>query len=170
MATQTSRTKADLLDRLPDNSAKTITEERVRDIVESAFSSLGSIRVLDGAAPQVVDIAPALLTAFAADGPSSSDVTPDNTTDDITVTVPGVYLIGFHASFTAPASRVIQLRVRVDAAEQSIGAQHISSGSVSASDMLTLAAGEVVTLYIESDQDTTSVTVVDAALWLKRVG
>lgn len=172
----TERDLTAILALYADNTTKLISPQDARDMIVSAFGGYGSIRALDAAAAFTAGTTPLAVdqTVFAADGPSSTSVTPDSTTDgDITVVVPGDYRVDFAASYTAPVSRVIQHRIRVGGVEQTIGCQLVGTGglqSVSCGDVLTLALNDVVTVFVESDQAATGLTYEDVSLAVKRVG
>lgn len=171
----TQRSTADLIALLPDNTSKTITAQTLRDVLVSVMGAYGSITVEDGAAAQTVNIAPAKLTGFTANGPSSS-IVPDHTDDELNVPIAGTYLVQGQFSFSSTAARTFQLRLRKQAAEVSgIGcrAKLNASGdavTVSFVGLVTCAAADILTVYVEADQDASSLTLIDAALVAKRVG
>lgn len=99
------------------------------------------------------------LEGFSHDGPSSG-VTPANASDQMTIGSAGNYYVNFSISFSTTATAdagTYEFRVRVDGAETVIGLRREMSGSNdtgsgSASGLLVLAANEVVTVYVESDE------------------
>ena len=107
---------------------------------------------------------PAKLTAFTDDSPNNG-VTPDSTTDnDLTVTVAGDYLISFTITFSTVAAGdagIYQFRLRVNGSESATGAYQLGmrremsgssdTGSGGFDGIVTLAASDVLTIYVESD-------------------
>ena len=109
---------------------------------------------------------------FTANGPSNL-VTADHTNDQLTVTIAGVYKIDATISATTAAAGdagTYQLHLRVNGTENAaIGCRHYFSGSSDQDTMyitglVTLAANDVLTVYIESDEaGNTDDLVVEAA-------
>lgn len=133
----------------------------------------GMLYVADGVAAQALTAAPTKLTAFAANGPSAL-TTVDHTADSITVTEAGTYYIACQMSFSfsVPTARV-EMHLRVDAVEQAAGFHRFLSagdvGSASFVSLITLTAGQVVTVYAETTSDG-NVTVTDGQLIVMRIG
>jgi hypothetical protein len=117
------------------------------------------------------------VTGFAANGQSSSNVTPDHTSEDITVTDAGIYHVGFHMNFSGSASTQFTFSIHVGGAEpteviaaiRTIGAG-ADSGSCGNSGFLSLAASDVISLYVKADGASKSITPEESRLWLRRVG
>ena len=159
------RTTTAVLALLADNQQKKISPQDHRDEVVSVLGGYGSIRVFDGSAAFVANIAPAKLTSFTANGPSlggsSPAVVPDQANDRITANLAANYEIAFHASYTAPAGRTIQFRIRVDGAEVSVGCQGGGGSepiSASCRDVVTISPAPTsqIEVYVEADQNATS--------------
>lgn len=135
----------------------------------------GGIYVADGATPQTVNIAPAKLTAFT-NASMVSRVTADPADDSVTVTEAGVYTGIFSASFSGSFNDTFEFHLRVNGIEQPEGSHRklAAGGDVGSSTFgilpKTLAAGDVVTVWVESDADANSITIVDAQLAVFRVG
>lgn len=105
------------------------------------------------------------LAIWDADGPSVG-ATPDSTTDhDITVNTAGDYYVSFHAacSTAAPADAgEYQFRLRINGSESATSAYKLGtrddfSGTTDLHDVIfsgivTLAASDVLTIWIESDE------------------
>lgn len=135
----------------------------------------GGIYAVDGAAPQVVNIAPAKLTAFTA-ASELRNMTADPADDSITVTDAGVYTGAFSVSFSGSPNDTFEIHLRVNGVEQVEGIHRKLSGGgdVGAAPITimpkTLAAGDVLTLWVEADADASSITIVDAQFAVFRVG
>lgn len=103
--------------------------------------------------------------------------TPDHTADQITVLTAGDYEVTFTISFSttaAPDAGLYEFHLRLDAVEQPYGCYRQMSGtadtgSASFTGMLNIAANEVVTVYVESDNgaDTDDIVVNSATLSIK---
>lgn len=171
----TQRDTAALLALLADNTAGDISAQDLRDTVVSILGGYGAITVQDGAAAQTVNIAPAKLTGFSANG-ESSNVVPDHADDELNLPVAGVYLVSGSFSFSGTASRTFQLRLRNGGVEVSgIGARVTlnASGDTQSAHFVGIvdcAADDILTVYVEADQDASSLTMIDAALVAKRIG
>ena len=172
----TVRTRAAVLALLADNSTGDISPQDVRDAIVSMFGVYAFIYVSDGAVAQAgVTTTPTLMTGFAANG-INSDATPDHTTDSITINTAGDYEVKFQCAFSGAINTMFQFHVRVDAAEQVYGTRRMLSasgdeGSCSITGGLTLAAAEVVTIYVESDNGGgASFTPIDASLSVLKIG
>lgn len=109
---------------------------------------------------------------FNTNGPSNL-VTADHTNDQLTVTVAGVYKVDATFSMATSAAGdagTYQLHLRVNGTENAaIGCRHYFSGSsdndtMCLTGLVTLAANDVVTVYVESDEaGGTDDVVVEAA-------
>ena len=169
----TERDTPALIASYANNATGLITGQTHRDFVVTALGGYGSIRVVDGAAAQVLGTSFAKLTACTANGPAASSVTPAHGSDEITAALAGVYEVSFHASYVAPAGRTVTFRLGVEDLEQPIGCQ--SGGGtepqhVNFADIVSLVAGQRVSVRAKADQAATSVTVRDASLRIKRIG
>ena len=171
----TSKTLAEILALLADNTTGAISPQDMRDTILSCLSGYGHISVLGGATNQTgITSTPAKLTAFAADGPSSSDVTPAHGDDSLTVTIDGKYKVEAQLSFSGTASKTFLVRAYVDGVVTTIGCQRKLGtggdvGSCSFNGILSLTAAQVVTLYISSSDGGTDFLTVDGQLCLTRV-
>lgn len=132
----------------------------------------GGIRVANGVTAQTgITTTPVLLTAFTTNAPASALITPDQANDNITVNHTGTYFITFGTAFSGTGNSVVQMHVRVDAAETDIGfirklGAGGDSGAAHCSGILALTTGAVVTIYVETDNAGAgdSVTVNHASL------
>lgn len=173
----TVREKIDLLALLADNVIEDISPQDVRDMLVSLFGVYAGIYVADGSTAQTgITTTPELMTGFAADG-ISSDAVPDHTADSITITTAGDYEVYFQCSFSGDNSTVFEFHIRVDGVEQPYGCHRKlnangDEGSCSAKGQLTLAATDVITVYVESDQGGGGgdFTPIDAVLSVLKIG
>lgn len=171
----TERALADLIALTPDNTAGLVSNQDLRDMLVSMLGGYASVSVEDGAAAQVVNIAAAQLIAFTINGPSSGCI-PDHTDDSIQLNTAGKYLVTGTFSLLGTAARIVQLRARLQGLEVlGMGGRckFNASGEVTTiafSGIVTAAAGDHLTVYVEADVDATSITVVDANLSAKRIG
>lgn len=173
----TSRTLAAVQALLADNTSGAISPQDLRDAILSCLSGFGHISVLGGATAQgSITTTPVKVTAFAADGPSSADVTPAHGDDSITVSVAGKYAVGAQVSFSGTASKTFLFRIYVDGVISTLGFQRklgtggdVGSAGLPPCCFLSLTAGQVVTLYVHSSDGGTDITVVDGQLGLDRV-
>lgn len=171
----TIRSRAALLTLLADNSTGAISPQDLRDTVVSLHGVYGALYVADGATAQTgITTTPAKLTGFAANGPSAG-ATPDHTNDQLTVGTDGVYLVWFAVSATGTAATLFQFRLRVGGVENNFGGRlefnaTPDEAQTSFVALVSLSAGDVLTVYVESDAGGgASLTVHDASLVVFRV-
>ncbi len=125
------------------------------------------------------------LAIWDADGPSVG-ATPDSTTDhDITINTAGDYIVKFHC----PAGPVAagdagdyQFRLRINGSESATSAYKLGSerefsgtndiGSLSFFGIVTLAASDVLTVWIESDEGGNSddIKIYDSTFSVLKIG
>lgn len=171
----TVRDKPALLALLADNLTRAISEEDLRDVVESTFGVYGVLYVHDAVTAQAgITTAPELFTGFVSNG-LSSGLTVDHTTDSITAVTDGIYIVLFQNAFSATGNAIFDFHLRIDAVEKTSATHRKMSsggdaGSVSFFDIVSLSTAEVVTIYVESDQGGgASITTVDAQLVLLKI-
>ena len=176
----TPRTLSALQTILADNISADISAQDIRDFLVSVLGGYGAISTVDSASSQgsLSDVTPTLLTAFTANGVAASDVTPDHTSDDITVGVAGDYAVTLSASFAGSNLTNYILQFAVDGTpvaaykmQRKIGTgADIGHGSLTA--ILTLAAGEAVSVYVSIVETPAAQTIniKHATLCLRRVG
>lgn len=131
----------------------------------------GEIYVKDGSTAQEnIDTTAVKLTGFASDG-LSDGVTASNSDDSLTCIIAGKYQATFTASFTSTASTKWTFAFAVDGTIgnfQTIAETNATPDAVnvSLSGILSLAANEVVTVYVKSDDGggTADITITDAQL------
>jgi len=135
----------------------------VKDSSAGVEARYASIYVSDGSTAQTgVSTTPAKVTGFAANGPANDD-TPDHTNDQITVGTTGVKKVNFQASFSGTVSTTFTFKLRIDAVESVLGCTRVLGtggdlGSASFNGILSLAASEVLTVYVEADGASKSIT------------
>lgn len=170
----TERSLTALQSLLANNTTGDISPQDLRDFLVSAFGGYGSIYVTGGSTAQTVSGTPAKMTGFAANGPSSSSVTPDHTNDQITVTIAGDYAIDLSlGSFTGSNGSTITLDIYVNGSPSGIPTisrtfgSPATAGSACTKGILTLAANDIITVYVSSTS--TSYTPQEASLSVNRL-
>lgn len=162
----TRRSKADLLTLFADNAIGAISPQDLRDLVVTVMGGYGSLKTVDGSTAQTgIGTTPVLLTQWDTNG-INVGITPDHTTDSLTVDIDGVYDINCDISFSGSANATFQIHLRVDGVEQDEGMHRkIGSGgdvgSAGFSGQVSLTAAQVLTAYIEADGAGKEVTVAD---------
>ena len=152
----------------------------MRDFLVSALGVYGSLTVVGASAEQTsLGVTPVKLTAFVADG-NSNGTTPAHASDQITIGVAGKYDVFFQCSFSGTGSAVFKFRLRIGGAETSpvVGCTRKlgSAGDVGSASFIapaiTLAASDVLTIYVETDDPGTAdnMVIFDAQLTVKMVG
>jgi len=141
----------------------------------------GGIYSADGVTAQgTLGTTAALLSwnyATAYDGLSSGGVTPDKANSKITVANAGDYQIHFDISFSGTGNASFQFHLRVGGVEVAQGAVSRKLGAggdignCGFTTYKTLAAGDVLTIYVETDNvaNTDSGTMRDAHFNVTRV-
>ncbi len=174
--TDTQRDTSTLATLLADNSSGRITAQILRDVLVSVFGGYSWIYVESAAVAQVANIAAAKLTAFAVNGTPSNGPVPDAPNDQITTPIAGDYLAEADFALTGTAGRTLQFQLRkngVAVPGARSRAKFDSAGDlleISFAGLVTCAANDVLSVYVSADVDTTSITVVDASLVVRRVG
>lgn len=168
------RTKAELLVLLADNAIGSISAQDLRDFLVTAMGGYASIKTVDGVTPQgSISTTPVLLTTWAVDG-DANGLTPDHTTDSITIDVSGVYHVDCDISFAGSGTTVFEVHLRVDGVEVDEGFHRKlgtggDEGSAGFNGIISLLANEVLTVYIEADGSGKSVTPSDAQLTVNQI-
>lgn len=170
-----AKSLSDLQGLLADNSVGAISPQDLRDFLVTALGVYGSLSCFEASTQQDNPDTGAKLTCFTANG-NANGTTPDHTDDSITINVAGNYDVFFQCSFSGTNAAEVRFRLRVDAVEQSFGCTRrlgvggdIGSASFIAAG-ITLAAAEVITVYVEMDGATDDLTVGDAQLTVRMVG
>lgn len=116
------------------------------------------------------------VTIFDTDG-LSQHMTPDNSTDDITVVISGRYLITARFNFTGTASDDISAAIFANNGARQLSARGTKAvDSTDADAELTIAcvadliADETIELWVQNETAGNNITVVDAVLIASRIG
>lgn len=171
----TPRSLSTLQTLLAENSNGDISSQDIRDFLVTALGVYGSLTCFEAATEQVDPNTGAKLTCFTANG-AAFGTTPDHTNDQITINIAGVYDIAFQVSFSGTSSSEVRFRLRKDGTEQNYGCIRKlgTSGDVGSASFLapgiTLAATDVITVYVEMNGATDDLTVVDAQLTVRMIG
>lgn len=156
----TKRSVAGLQTLLADNTAGDISPQDLRDMLVSAIGISGGIGIptVASATQAIVAATPEKVELFTAS--QDHGVTAAHATHDMTVAISGLYHVtGNFSMYCDTNSIVFDFVVRVDGATTGVGAQRkvgtgADLGSASFGGMITLTAGEVVTLWVEGDKNT----------------
>jgi hypothetical protein len=143
------------------------------------MNDYASIKIADGVTAQSgITTTPVLMTGWAINGNSFGAV-PDHTSDNITIATTGTYKIGFQNSFSGTSSTTFEFHLRVDTGsgdvEQDEGCHRKLGtggdiGSCSFPGILELTAGDILTIYVESDSGGgASMTPEDAQFTLQQI-
>jgi hypothetical protein len=165
----TERSLIDLIALCPDNTAGSISEQDLRDILVSIFGSYGSVYIDAGSGTQTLTLADTAyaMAQFTSVGPSSS-VTA--LTSSITVGPAGVYDVDCRCEFVGAATRTYTL---------TCGGGLISSTTVNSngdrtalafSGQVTLAANAALALTVQCGAAGQTFAVKTGHWKVKRIG
>ena len=156
------------------NDTKAVTPLGLNGAMGAVVSTLvehGNIYVNDGTIVQ--DLSSSWLKPtgiFAADGLSSSNITPDYSTDQIDIDLPGTYLVTLSTSIEGELGFIMQGAVYLDGTRQAnlVFEQDIEvTGSVSASVAGTVSvtgSNSELEFYLKADTGTPEIKVLQASL------
>jgi len=167
------KTKAQLTTAFADNTSGAITPSDLRDFLDTCLGGYGGIKIENNSTGQVlVATTPEILTEWTANG-IADGFTPDFANDKITVLNAGDYSVDFHASIDGITGATFHFHLYKNGSDIGpackIKTANTDSQSSSFGDQLTLAANDVLTIWIESDANGTIVT-NHANLKIKRIG
>lgn len=172
----TIRSKTELLALLADNTTGDISPQDMRDILVSLMGVYGEMLIVNSSTAQTgITTTPELMTGWTKNGVSNG-VTLDYLNNQITVLYNGVYSISLGVSFSGTLNTEFLLHLRVDGVEQDEGLHRVIGtggdvGSAGFTALKTLTAGQILTIYVASDDaGGSSFTPVDAQLRVVRVG
>ena len=171
----TVRSVTELQTLLADNDIKGITAQRLRDFLVTSLGVFGSIYLFEGITAQLNPDTGAKLVGFNANG-TAKGITPDHTTDSLTVPVAGFYDFNFQCSFTGTANALFRFRLRVNQVEQPFGCERSlnASGDVGSASFVApgiqLQANDVVEVWVEANTAIDDLTPVDMQLSGRLVG
>ncbi|MCK5639680.1 MAG: hypothetical protein KAJ19_02740 [Gammaproteobacteria bacterium] len=171
----TIRTRAQLLALLADNQTGDIGAQDMRDILVSLMGVYGGILDTVNTSTQTVALGvPEKLINFTENG-LSVGMTPDFANNDLQADHTGVYQIFGKVALHANASNVLfEVHFRVDSVEDAAGSHtKLAAAGASASatwmNIISLNAGEKLSIWIESDKNC-DITVEHAELIAVRIG
>jgi hypothetical protein len=137
--------------------------------------SYGSIYVSEGSTAQTgLSTTPAKMTGFTTAGPASG-ISTDAGKDRLIVSKAGSYLAAAQVSFSGSASTTFQFHLHKNSAELAQAGFHRALGvggdvgSASLAQILELAAGDTVDIYVEAGASSKEITPVDAQLSLTQL-
>lgn len=170
----TIRTKAELDALFADNTSGNISPQDLRDFLDTTMGGYGSISCHEGSTAQVLAAGVAeQLTEFTANG-ISNGTTPDYTGNDITIDYTGIYDIQFNVSFEGISTAVQDFLLYVDGAHPAL-APHSKRktanndvGFCAFTGQLSLTAGEVLSIWIDSDTSG-SIVLVESHFLVRRI-
>ena len=123
-----------------------------------------NLYVADGSTAQSgISTTPVKVTGFAANGPSN-DATPDHTNDQITINTGGTYKVCLQVSFSGTVSTMFTFHLRNNGVEvvQAGTTRTLGTGgdlgSCSFTQILNLSQSDVLTIYVEADGASKSIT------------
>jgi len=156
------------------NDTKAVTPLGLAGAIGANVSGLvehGNIYVADGTIVQDLSNSWSKPTGiFAADGLSSSNVTPDYTVDQIDIDLPGTYLVTLSASIEGELGYVLQGSVYLDGTRQQnlmFESDIEVTGSVSCSAAGTVSvtgSNSELEFYLKADAGTPEIKVVQASM------
>ena len=167
---------ANLLEMFGFNSTQGISPGDMRTMTESMRVYGGLYSFEASVTASRLGTTPVLLSCFTVTG-NANGTTPDHATDQIAVNVSGKYFVFFQASFSGTNSAEVRFRLRKDTVETSYGCTRklgtggdIGSASFCAPE-IDLTAGEVLTVYVETDGAGTDFVIIqDSQLHVRLIG
>lgn len=113
------------------------------------------------------------VSLFTANGVSGG-ATPDHTSDSVTIVAAGTYLVGFSVSYSGTSTDELKFTIRNNSTNQdNLQAELVNSGTgtqeINKTGLLTLAANDVLTLYVNNVAATNAITVKTANLWVAQI-
>ena len=170
----TQRTLAALLVLLADNVTGDISPQDMRDLLVSVLGGYGSIFVHGGSTAQTgIKSTPVKLTGFYTNG-ISSGTTPDHTTDDITISVAGDYLVSGALSFIGSSNSTFDIDIYINSTTTNYGFERklgtgTDVGSGPLQGLITCAANDKISVFVSSPDGGTSITPTQGALIATKV-
>lgn len=154
----------------------TVQNTLIQNIL-TADLAYGIIYVADGLVAQgSIGTTAQVMSGFANNGPSNG-ITPDHVNDRLVILSDGIYIVLFQVSFSGTPNATFEVSVRVNGVEQYPGVHRKLSvggdvGSGACVGFLNLSAGDVLTMWVESDNglNADSFLPVDAQFGALRIG
>jgi hypothetical protein len=170
----TQRTTAALLALLADNVTGDISPQDIRDLLVSVSGGYGAISVHGGASAQgSITSTPVKLTGFDTNGIASGTV-PDHTTDDITISVAGDYLVSGALSFVGSSNATFDIDIYINSTSTNYGFERklgtgsdVGSGPLEA--LITCAVNDKINVFVSSPDGGTTITPTQGSLIVTRV-
>ncbi len=167
------KTKAQLTALFANNTAGDISPADLGDFLDTVLGGYGGIKTENNATGQVlVATVPEILTEWTGNG-ISDGVTPAFASDQVTVLNPGDYSVDFHVSVEGITGATLHFHLYKNGSDAGpackIKTANNDTQASSFGDQLTLAANDILTVWVESDANGTIVT-NHAGLKLKRIG
>lgn len=173
---ETLKSKTDALALIVVGGNRATSAQDLRDVVHSVWGVYGELYVKNGQTNQVVGTTPLKMTGFASVG-NTSGMTANVSTDTLTVDAggAGVYLVSFFCSFTGSNNTVYECYLNVNDEEGTNGFHRkigtgADVGTAGFTGLVTLADGDVCSVYVEASADTSSFVPENAQFTLVRVG
>lgn len=171
----TVRTRAALLALLPDNMTEDISPQDLRDVVVSLHGVYGEMSIQAGASAQgSISTTPAIVTGWNTNG-LSDGTTPDHTTNGITITEAGIFVVDFSISLSAlTASALFAFEIYKGAVAQGQVAEIMSNATpdracVAGGGIVSCSAADVLSLYVYSNGAARTMTPTEGQFRVRRI-
>ena len=143
----------------------------------NTWNNYGGLHVEDNVTAEAggSSATPAKILAWAVVMPSSSTCTPSISTDDITITDAGDYLVTAQCSFSGSNDDTYDIEIYKDAVATNLKCRRVINsagdiGSASITGIITLTAGQAISLYQSTSTGGTAFTLRDAQLTVTKLG
>jgi len=175
MATVRTKTYLDTL--LATNGVQGISATDLRDFKDSVMGVYASIYTSGGSTSQTMGTSAAKLTLWASNG-EADNASADATNNEIEVGAAGDgdYLVIGQFSFSGAVSTTFTIKAAVNgveddavACERKLGTGG-DVGSCSFAGIITLADGDLVSVYVTADAASKSFTLQEGSLTIRRIG
>lgn len=173
-----ARSRADNIANFPNNTTGQNSAQDQRDLIESVFGCSGELRIAAGNTAQgSIGTSFVQVTGWNSNGgAAAADITVDHTTDDMTITVDGVYLILCSLSVKDPtASALFRFEVHLDDVATGQAMEIVTNATpdrfhLSCFGLLLCAVGDVIDLKVKSDGAGRTFTPTEGQLIAKMIG
>ena len=167
------RTKTELLALAAIGVASGISAQDLRDMLVSILGCYGGIKIVAGSTGQAtVAATPEVMTEWTDDG-ISNGTTPAEASNQITIDNAGDYEVHFDCSFQGVTNSVFQFELYKDGSPTGMASERKAGntdvGNCGFEDNITLAAAEVLTIWVEGSINGTF-TATEAHFKVKRIG
>lgn len=167
--------ETDILEYTTDPGGTPLTRSTTVSGLLAAGDAYGTISRNATGGSQTISTAYQKIDQFDTNG-VSSNTTPDQANDKITVDVTGIYEVAFGCSHTGANNTVYTIAIHVDGVEQAnIRTQRklgtgADVGSSARTGILSLTAAEEVDLRVKADSGTPAFDVESIGLFVHRIG